>query len=128
VGVIAKTDLAGNSPKEYVFFNGTRIARRDSNGQVYYFSDHLKTASVITDATVNIKAEPDYDPWGVERRVVDSFHNAYKFTGKERDEETGLDYFGARYYVSSSRFMTTDWAAKAVAVPYANYGRLVNTL
>jgi RHS repeat-associated protein len=25
---------------------------------------------------------------------------SYKFTGKERDEETGLDYFGARYYDS----------------------------
>ena len=24
----------------------------------------------------------------------------YRFTGKERDEETGLDYFGVRYYAS----------------------------
>jgi RHS repeat-associated protein len=124
VGVIAETDLAGNNPKKYVFFNGTRIARKDSNGQVfYYFSDHLKTVSVITDATGNIKFESDYDPWGVERRVVDNFNNTYKFTGKERDGETGLDYFGARYYSSGmGRFMTPDWAAKAVAVPYANYG------
>jgi RHS repeat-associated protein len=124
VGVIAETDLAGNNLKEYIFFNGTRIARKDPNNQVfYYFSDHLKTASVITDATGNIKSESDYDPWGVERRVVDSFNNTYKFTGKERDGETGLDYFGARYYSSSlGRFMTPDWAAKAVAVPYADYG------
>ena len=27
-------------------------------------------------------------------------NNFYKFTGKERDAETGLDYFGARYYDS----------------------------
>ena len=26
---------------------------------------------------------------------------AYKFTGKERDAESGLDYFGARYYASN---------------------------
>ena len=128
VGVIAETDLAGNNPKEYVFFNGTRVARKDANGQVfYYFSDHLKTATVITDANGNIKSESDYDPWGIERRVVDNFvntsANTYKFTGKERDNETGLDYFGARYYSSAmGRFMTPDWAAKAVAVPYANYG------
>ncbi len=33
----------------------------------------------------------------------------YKFTGKERDSESGLDYFGARYYGSSlGGFMTTD--------------------
>ena len=34
---------------------------------------------------------------------------AYKFTGKERDSESGLDYFGARHYGSSlGRFMTPD--------------------
>ena len=30
-------------------------------------------------------------------------HLAYKFTGKERDTESGLDMFGARYYGSSLR-------------------------
>jgi RHS repeat-associated protein len=43
-----------------------------------------------------------------------------RFTGKERDNESGLDYFGARYYASSmGRFMSPDWSAKAQAVPYA---------
>src|SRR5579863_5776012 len=46
-----------------------------------------------------------------------------KFTGKERDSESGLDMFGARYYGSSlGRFMTPDWAAKPITVPYANFG------
>ncbi len=41
-------------------------------------------------------------------------------TGKERDAESGNDYFGARYYASSmGRFMSPDWAAKAEPVPYA---------
>lgn len=36
-------------------------------------------------------------------------HCAYKFTGKERDAESGLDYFGARYYGSNmGRFMSPD--------------------
>jgi RHS repeat-associated protein len=36
--------------------------------------------------------------------------NSYKFTGKERDTESGLDLFGARYYSSSmARFVTPDW-------------------
>ena len=44
-------------------------------------------------------------------------------TGKERDAESGLDEFGARYYGSSlGRFMTPDWAAKPMAVPYAMFG------
>jgi len=41
-------------------------------------------------------------------------------TGKERDAESGNDYFGARYYASSmGRFMSPDWSAKATPVPYA---------
>ncbi len=45
---------------------------------------------------------------------------AYKFTGKERDIESGLDYFGARYYGSSvGRWMSPDWSAKEEPVPYA---------
>jgi RHS repeat-associated protein len=49
--------------------------------------------------------------------------HGYKYTGKERDAESGLDNFGARYYGSSlGRFMTPDWAAKPITVPYANFG------
>ncbi len=41
-------------------------------------------------------------------------------TGKERDAESGLDYFGARYYGSAlGRFTSPDWSAKPVAIPYA---------
>jgi RHS repeat-associated protein len=45
-------------------------------------------------------------------------------TGKERDQESGNDYFEARYYSSSmGRFMSPDWSAKEEGddpVPYAN--------
>jgi RHS repeat-associated protein len=44
-----------------------------------------------------------------------------KFTGKERDAETGLDYFGARYFSGAQgRFTLPDWSAKPQPVPYAN--------
>jgi RHS repeat-associated protein len=44
-------------------------------------------------------------------------------TGKERDSEAGLDYFGARYYENGlGRFMSADWAAKPEAIPYAQLG------
>jgi RHS repeat-associated protein len=43
------------------------------------------------------------------------------FTGKERDSESGLDYFGARYNASSlGRFVSPDWSAKPVGIPYAD--------
>jgi RHS repeat-associated protein len=45
---------------------------------------------------------------------------ASRFTGKERDAESGNDYFGARYYASSmGRWMSPDWADKPEDVPYA---------
>jgi RHS repeat-associated protein len=42
------------------------------------------------------------------------------FSGKERDSESGLDYFGARFYASGmGRWMSPDWSAKEEPVPYA---------
>ena len=43
------------------------------------------------------------------------------FTGKERDSETGLDYFGARYFSGAQgRFTSPDWSEKPQTVPYAD--------
>lgn len=45
-------------------------------------------------------------------------HSAYQFTGKERDTESGNDYFGARYYASSmGRFMSPDPSSLTFADP-----------
>jgi len=51
-GIVAESDLSGNLQSEYAFFDGQRVARKDFPGNAvsYYFSDHLKTASAITDA------------------------------------------------------------------------------
>jgi RHS repeat-associated protein len=80
---------------------------------------------VITNDTGSaIQSESDYMPYGGEIVIVaDTTGNQYKFTGKERDTETDLDYFGARYYAHSfMRFMTPDWAATPVPIPYAKAG------
>jgi RHS repeat-associated protein len=126
-GIVAESDLNGNLQSEYVFFDGERVARRDNPGSsgpvFYYFSDHLKTTDIVTDAQGTIKNESDFYPWGGELQFLANDSNHYKFTGKERDSETGLDYFGARYYSNGlGRFITPDWAAKPAAVPYAVLG------
>lgn len=47
----------------------------------------------------------------------------HKFTAKERDAESGLDNFGARFNSSQmGRFMTPDWSAAPMGVPYADFG------
>ncbi|HLJ29062.1 MAG TPA: RHS repeat-associated core domain-containing protein [Candidatus Angelobacter sp.] len=81
----------------------------------------MKTASVITDATGTITEDEDYYPWGGELQFVNSDSNYYKFIGKERDAETGLDCFGARYYGNwTGRFLTPDWSQKPENVRYAD--------
>jgi len=52
--------------------------------------------------------------------ATNSRFSSSRFTGKERDTESGNDYFEARYYASSfGRFMSPDWSAKEEPVPYA---------
>jgi len=63
----------------------------------------------VTNATGGIVEESDFYPFGGERVITDSLDNNYKFTGKEREVESGLDYFGARHYASTlGRFLQTD--------------------
>lgn len=73
--------------------NGRRIARRTAAGAVYFFlSDHLGSARVVTNASGTVVEESDFHPFGGERVITDSLDNNYKFTGHERDGETGLDH------------------------------------
>jgi len=124
--VLDETLSAGALVSEYVFFNGKRIARRDADNSVkYYFADNLGSASVITNATGAMPPleESDYYPYGGEMPITNTDPNHYKFTGKERDSESNLDNFGARYFASSlGRFMTPDWADRPTTVPYATFG------
>ena len=64
--------------------------------------DHLGSASFITDFEGGVEQHLQYMPFGEQfvSQSLNGYDARYKFTGKERDEETGLDYFGARYYDS----------------------------
>ena len=105
--------MAGNVLEDYIFLGNQRIARHDvSNKAVhFYFSDHLGSHAVVENATgTACEQDIDYYPyWGVENDYCPNVAQNYKFTGKERDAESGLDNFGARYDASSlGRFMTPD--------------------
>jgi RHS repeat-associated protein len=80
---------------------------RSTSLQYFYHPDHLGSASWITDADGNGYQHLQYLPpdsyrdgesW-VEQRLG-SYNTPYQFSGKEKDEETGYNYFGARYYDS----------------------------
>ena len=110
---LTETDLSGTNQKTtYIFFNGQRVARSDSAGAIhYYFSDHLGSHGVVENATGSAcEQDIDYYPYGgVENDYCPNVAQNYKFTGKERDSESGLDNFGARYNASTmGRFMSPD--------------------
>jgi RHS repeat-associated protein len=68
--------------------------------QFYYHSDHLGSTSLITDLDGNVVQHVEYVPFGevfIEERN-NKWNTPYLFNAKELDEETGLYYYGARYY------------------------------
>jgi RHS repeat-associated protein len=86
----------------------------------YYISDHLNTAQMEFAAGGWPVWKGEFSPFGQEINPQLT-SNQYKFTGKERDTESGNDYFGARYLSSTNgRWMSPDWSASPQAVPYAS--------
>jgi len=70
------------------------------NQQYFYHSDHLGSSSLITDVDGNEAQHIEYIPFGevfIDERNT-TWTTPYKFNAKELDEETGLYYYGARYY------------------------------
>ncbi len=68
--------------------------------QYYYHSDHLGSASYITNLDGEVVQHIEYVPFGevfLEERN-NTWNTPFLFNGKELDEETGLYYYGARYY------------------------------
>jgi RHS repeat-associated protein len=118
--ILAETNLSGTNLREFVYFGGARIARREESGTVYYFfSDHLGTARVMTNATGKVQQESTYYPFGGEQRVItNTVDNRYKFTGFERDAESGLDDTLFRKYAQNlGRWLSPDPMAGDVVAP-----------
>lgn len=80
----------------------------------FQFSNHLGTACLELDETGAVITYEEYYPYGstsyqAGRSVVEVSLKRYRYASKERDEETGFCYFGARYYaVWIGRWMTPD--------------------
>jgi RHS repeat-associated protein len=79
----------------------------------YYHGDHLGSSRFLSSYNGTPMWEATYLPYGQEWNGPSGggpvSPNHYKFTGKERDGESGLDYFGARYYASAQgRFLSPD--------------------
>jgi len=103
----------------HIFVGNTRVASvvkhtEEKNPATYYYaSDHLGSSSVLTTQTGSYHERIEYLPYGEvwvhNKANANGYTTTYKFTGKELDTETGLYYFGARYYDAQvSRWISAD--------------------
>jgi RHS repeat-associated protein len=119
-------DLSNGATGQYSRVNLAVGMTDTTNATTYYHDDQLGTSRVMMSHNGYPVWQGTFLPYGEEYNPQMTM-NHFKFTGKERDSESGapgngLDYFGARYYSNAlGRFMTPDWAANATAVPYARF-------
>jgi len=77
----------------------------------FYHQDHLGSSSVLTDSNGQLVEESAFFPFGTPRNEFQPrlVHEDYEFTQKERDKESGLQYFEARYlHGTFARFIRVD--------------------
>jgi RHS repeat-associated protein len=105
--VIVQRDQSGATLKDHVYMGGQHVAEFSGGQTSFVHGDILGSTRTVTDYAGNVTDALDYLPYG-EQIAGDTF-TTHKFTGKERDSESGLDNFGARYFESSlGRFMSAD--------------------
>jgi RHS repeat-associated protein len=83
----------------------------DSNcdKRYFYHADHLGGTNIITNKMGTRKQLIEYDPWGKVSRSEGNVDPSRRFTGQILDPESGLYYYGARYYDPElGRFISPD--------------------
>jgi RHS repeat-associated protein len=127
-------DGAGRRVQEVSTYNVEKVFVYDVFGQMaaeysigaqslpcttcYIATDHLGSTRLVTDQNANVVGRHDYLPFGEEIAANTGGRNSnfgtqdfvnQKFTGQERDSETGLDFFQARYFSGAlGRFNSPD--------------------
>jgi len=110
--LLAEYNILGGCVRDYIYFGGRLIAEYQTAGEdlYYYTSDQINSTRIVTDSSGTVVYSAAHDPYGgIQKTWVNSYDPSLKFSGKEHDEESGLDYFGARYYDRSQyRFISVD--------------------
>jgi RHS repeat-associated protein len=87
-----------------ILFGGSVWGRYEGSTRRYYHKDALGSTRLVMNESGTTVEWRDYDPFGLtmpSRSYLSGAAAKEGFTGKERDSESGLDYFGARYYMSA---------------------------
>ncbi len=94
----------------------------------YQLHNHLGSASLELDETAQVISYEEYHPYGTtayqaKNSAIKSAAKRYRYTGMERDEESGLNYHGARYYATLlTRWVSCDPAGLLDGINLFAYG------
>ena len=95
---------------EFVYAVGQRVAKVEGEDVFFFVNDHLGSPRRVLDVGGAVVSELDFLPFGGE---MTASGEDFKYTGKELDFDSGLHYYGARFYDSVlGRFVTPDIVEK----------------
>jgi RHS repeat-associated protein len=126
IGVFSDT---GTLKHWNIVAGGSIWGRYDGATRFYYHKDALGTTRLVMNGAGTTVEWRDYYPFGIVmpgRSYLSGTGAKEGFTGKERDAETGLDYFGARYYLPAiGRWGSVDPLAQAYS-EWSTYNFVAN--
>ena len=106
----------------YIYGPKGIVAKRNESLTYYLLKDHLGSTRVVMNENNQAISSYDYDAWGNPMNSTVSEESAYRYTGREYDDETCLHNFRARLYDSTlMRFYQVD-PAEQFASPYVYCG------
>lgn len=96
------------------FFLGIKIGSTVTSTIRYQMSNHLGSSSLELNENAEVISYEEYHPYGTtayqaKNEAIKVAAKRYRYTGMERDEETGLEYHSARYYLPwLGRWLSSD--------------------
>jgi RHS repeat-associated protein len=109
--LIEETNASGGVVARYTHTNGMDepVAMLQSGTTSFYSADGLGSVTSLSNPAGSLAETYGYDSFGRQTNSSGSLTNPFRFTGRELDTETGLYFYRARYYDSSSgRFLSED--------------------
>lgn len=109
--VLQELDASGATSAQFLHGLGLdeTLARVQSSQTLTFITDHLETTRNLVDAAGNVANTYDYWAFGEVRQAQETVANAVRFTGRELDRFSGLQYTRNRWYSAElGRFISRD--------------------
>lgn len=110
--LLAEYDATGVCQKDYIYMGNKLLAEYQpvTATKYYYTSDQINSTRIITNSAGTVVYSALFDPFGgMQKQWVNTYSPSLKFSGKERESKSEMDYFGAMYYDHLKyRFISVD--------------------